>query len=97
MYVFFVQLFFFWQQLAATVDIFPTLMKLTGVELPATDLDGFDMSPILFDQASVSPQMQLHTNAVVTLVLTFTSNIRATETSITTIPRIHPQVMVYLL
>lgn len=43
-------------QLAATVDLFVTIVKLAGGEVP-TDrpLDGIDMSPILFQQQEVPP------------------------------------------
>lgn len=40
-------------QLAATVDILPTVMKLAGAKLPDVTLDGVDMSPILFDNDAV--------------------------------------------
>ena len=45
---------FFCMQLAATVDIFPTVMKLAGANLPNVTLDGVDMAPILFDNAQVN-------------------------------------------
>ena len=35
-------------QLAATLDLFPTLVKLVGADLPNVTIDGIDMSPILF-------------------------------------------------
>ena len=40
-------------QLAATVDIFPTVMNLVGGKLPDVTLDGVDMAPILFDNKEV--------------------------------------------
>ena len=40
-------------QLAATVDIFPTVMNLVGGKLPNVTLDGVDMTPILFDNKKV--------------------------------------------
>ena len=40
-------------QLAATVDIFPTVLKLVGAPLPNVKLDGVDMSPILFNTGQV--------------------------------------------
>ena len=45
-------------QLAATVDIFPTVMKLAGAELPNVTLDGVDMSPILFSNQEVRNQLR---------------------------------------
>ena len=47
-------------QLAATLDLFPTITKLTGGKLPNVSLDGFDMSPILFSSNKVS--LTLHSN-----------------------------------
>ncbi|XP_070577427.1 arylsulfatase A-like [Ptychodera flava] len=35
-------------ELASTMDLLPTLVKLTGSELPNTTLDGFDISSVLF-------------------------------------------------
>ena len=42
------------RQLAATVDVFPTVMNLVGGKLPDVTLDGVDMAPILFDNKEVS-------------------------------------------
>ena len=40
-------------ELAATVDLFPTILKLSGANAPRNVvIDGIDMSPILFDNAS---------------------------------------------
>uniref|UniRef100_A0A8C9TB19 Arylsulfatase A n=1 Tax=Scleropages formosus TaxID=113540 RepID=A0A8C9TB19_SCLFO len=36
-------------ELATILDILPTFAKLAGAKLPSVQLDGFDMSPILFD------------------------------------------------
>ena len=36
---------------AMTIDILPTLARLTGAELPAGKLDGKDISPLLFAEA----------------------------------------------
>ena len=41
-------------QLAATVDIFPTVMKVVGAPLPNVTMDGFDMSPIIFENGQAS-------------------------------------------
>ena len=41
-------------QLAATVDLLPTIAKFTEAPLPPVVLDGFDMSPILFYNMTVS-------------------------------------------
>ena len=35
-------------EMAATVDLLPTIASITGVKLPSVKLDGLDMSPILF-------------------------------------------------
>lgn len=40
-------------QLAATLDLFPTIAALAGVSLPNVTLDGFDMAPILFEKDMV--------------------------------------------
>ena len=40
-------------QLAATLDLFPTLVKLVGADLPNVTIDGIDMSPILFGDGKV--------------------------------------------
>eukprot|EP00057_Strongylocentrotus_purpuratus_P034900 XP_796991.4 PREDICTED: arylsulfatase A [Strongylocentrotus purpuratus] len=37
-------------ELAAQIDILPTIAKITGAVLPEVILDGVDMSPILFEQ-----------------------------------------------
>ena len=36
-------------ELAATVDLLPTIVSITGAKSPSVILDGFDMSSILFD------------------------------------------------
>ena len=39
-------------ELAATVDLFPTVLKLSGARLPeGVTIDGLDMSPILFENS----------------------------------------------
>ena len=40
-------------QLAATLDLFPTVMKLAGGKMPSVITDGIDMSPILFENKKV--------------------------------------------
>ncbi len=40
-------------QLAATLDVFPTVAKLVGAKFPEVTMDGFDMAPILFDNGKV--------------------------------------------
>ena len=40
-------------QLAATLDLFPTIAPLAGATLPNVTLDGFDMAPILFENGMV--------------------------------------------
>lgn len=40
-------------QLAATLDVFPTVAKLVGAKLPDVTMDGFDMAPILFENGKV--------------------------------------------
>ena len=52
-------LLFLLLQLAATVDVLPTVMKLAGAELPNVTLDGVDMSPILFSNQAVRNQLYL--------------------------------------
>lgn len=42
------------QQLAATLDLLPTILKISGLKQPTIPLDGFDMSPILFTNSTVS-------------------------------------------
>ena len=41
-------------QLAATLDVFPTVAKLAGAKIPDVTMDGFDMAPILFDNGKVN-------------------------------------------
>ena len=41
-------------QLAATLDLFPTIAALAGVSLPNVTFDGFDMAPILFENGMVN-------------------------------------------
>ena len=40
-------------QLAQTLDLFPTIAKLVGAELPNVTIDGIDMAPILFGDGKV--------------------------------------------
>lgn len=40
-------------ELAAQIDILPTIAKITGAVLPEVILDGVDMSPILFERKQV--------------------------------------------
>ena len=40
-------------QLAATLDIFPTVAKLVGAKIPDVTMDGFDMALILFENGKV--------------------------------------------
>ena len=41
-------------QLAATIDLFPTIAKLTGAAMPNNvTIDGIDMSPFLFENGTV--------------------------------------------
>lgn len=51
-------------QLASTLDIFPTLMKLVDVPLPNVTLDGYDMSSILFENGQVRSFMLLMIQAL---------------------------------
>ena len=44
--------------MAATLDLFPTILKLTNISMPNDRIiDGVDMSTILFDNKSVSLSM----------------------------------------
>ena len=40
-------------QLAATLDLLPTIVKLAGATLPDAIIDGVDMTPILFRNGQV--------------------------------------------
>ena len=47
---------FFPVQMAATIDLFPTIAKLTGAAMPDNvTIDGIDMSPFLFGNSTVCP------------------------------------------
>lgn len=46
-------------QLAATVDILPTIASLTGASLPENAIDGLDLSPFLFGNRSESPRNEI--------------------------------------
>ena len=42
-------------QMASTLDLLPTILKLVGVEAKkGVTLDGYDMGPILFEGKAVS-------------------------------------------
>lgn len=41
------------RQMATTMDIFPTVAKLTGAKLPERTLDGVDIAPLLFGSGTV--------------------------------------------
>ena len=40
-------------QLAATLDLLPTMVTLAGAEMPKVTLDGSDMAPILLNNEKV--------------------------------------------
>ncbi len=40
-------------QLAATLDLFPTIANLAGAKIPKVTMDGFDMAPIILDNKMV--------------------------------------------
>ena len=40
-------------QLAATLDIFPTIATLAGADLPNVKMDGYDMTPIILKNQQV--------------------------------------------
>lgn len=42
-------------ELASTLDILPTMAALAGAPLPDVELDGYDLTPVLFGQGPVSP------------------------------------------
>ncbi len=42
-------------ELAATIDLLPTIARLTGAELPNRPLDGRDLSALLFEPAAKTP------------------------------------------
>ena len=45
-------------QMAATLDLFPTIMKVTNISMPTDRIfDGVDMSAILFDNKPVKAYM----------------------------------------
>ena len=46
-----------YHQVAATLDLFPTLVKLVEADLPNVTIDGIDMSPILFGDGKVLCQL----------------------------------------
>ncbi len=58
----------FFPQLAATLDLLPTILNLAGVALPNVTLDGFDMAPILFDNKQVALSDQCSRQTTVQLV-----------------------------
>ena len=39
--------------LASTLDVLPTIAAITGATLPSVVLDGYDMSPFLFEGSPV--------------------------------------------
>jgi arylsulfatase A len=43
------------KQVAATIDLLPTIAKLTGAEPPKKSIDGLDISALLSDPAATSP------------------------------------------
>ena len=43
------------KQVAATIDLLPTIAKLTGAEPPRKPIDGLDISGLLADPAAASP------------------------------------------
>ena len=43
-------------QLCSTIDLFPTIAKLTDASLPEHKIDGLDISTLLFHPASPSPR-----------------------------------------
>ncbi len=45
-------------ELTATLDLFPTLVKLAGGDFSGHDIDGYDISPVLFD-SGVSPRSEM--------------------------------------
>jgi arylsulfatase A len=42
-------------ELAATIDILPTIARLTGAQLPAHKIDGLDISSLMFDDGAKTP------------------------------------------
>ncbi|XP_064396908.1 arylsulfatase A-like [Halichondria panicea] len=47
-------------EVAATVDVFPTLMNLVGGKLPNVTMDGVDMAPILFNNQKSNRDFYIH-------------------------------------
>jgi len=47
-------------QLAATVDVLPTLASITGTELPAHKLDGVSILPLLTGEDGATPRNELY-------------------------------------
>ena len=43
-------------QLAATIDVLPTVAKLIGAQLPDHPIDGVDISPLMFGESDISPR-----------------------------------------
>lgn len=43
-------------QMAATLDMFPTIAKLAEAEMPQVTMDGLDMSPIILGNGKVINQ-----------------------------------------
>ncbi len=46
--------------LLSTLDILPTLAKITGSQLPESPIDGVDFSPVLFTDSTESPRDHLY-------------------------------------
>ena len=57
-------------QLASTLDVLPTILKIVGIQ-PKENvvLDGFDMSPLLFEDKAVSCQMVTLPSFVVQIII----------------------------
>ena len=52
-------------QLAATLDLFPTVMNLAGGKMPSVITDGVDMSPVLFENKEVATVKFKDINSIV--------------------------------